>query len=73
MIPNDDLFKEIVLRSWGLLKDEPKEEEELKKKNNQLRETLYLLSRRLYTLEVRNIFFIFLFRVKMKGQEKMKK
>ena len=34
MIPNDDLFKEIVLRSWGLLKDEPKEEEELNKEEN---------------------------------------
>ena len=55
------------------LKKTCEEVEELKKKNNQLRETLYLLSRRLYTLEVRNIFFIFLFRVKMKGQEKMKK
>ena len=55
------------------LKKTCEEVEELKKKNNQLRETLYLLSRRLYTLEVRNILFIFLFRVKMKGQEKMKK
>ena len=27
MIPNDELFKEIVLRSWGLIKDEPEEEE----------------------------------------------
>ena len=34
MIPNDDLFKEIVLRSWGLLKDEPDEEEELNKEEN---------------------------------------
>ena len=34
MIPNDDLFKEIVLRSWGLLKDEPNEEEELNKEEN---------------------------------------
>ena len=41
------------------LKKTCEEVEELKKKNNQLRETLYLLSRRLYTLEVRNILFIF--------------
>ena len=27
MIPNDELFREIVLRSWGLIKDEPEEEE----------------------------------------------
>ena len=43
------------------LKKTCEEVEELKKKNNQLRETLYLLSRRLYTLEVRNIYFIYFF------------
>ena len=26
MIPNDELFRNIVLRSWGLVKDEPEEE-----------------------------------------------
>jgi len=36
------------------LKKTCEEVEELKKKNNQLRETLYLLSRRLYTLESEN-------------------
>ena len=33
MISNDELFREIVLRSWGLLKDEP-EEEEINKEEN---------------------------------------
>jgi len=32
---------------------------ELKDTNNKLRDRLYLLSRRLYTLEVRNLFFLF--------------
>ena len=27
MIPSDELFRDIVLRTWGLIKDEPKEEE----------------------------------------------
>ena len=27
MIPSDDVFRDIVLRTWGLIKDEPKEEE----------------------------------------------
>ena len=27
MIPEDDLFKDIVLKTWGLIKDEPEEEE----------------------------------------------
>lgn len=40
------------------LKKSCEEVEELKKKNNQLRERLYLLSRRLYSLEVRNIFLL---------------
>jgi chromosome segregation ATPase len=39
------------------LKKSCEEIEELKKKNNQLREQYYILSRRLYSLEVRNIFF----------------
>ena len=42
------------------LKKNCEEVEELKKKNNELRERLYLLSRRLYTLEVRIILFIFI-------------
>ena len=42
------------------LKKTCEEVEELKKKNNQLRERLYLLSRRLYTLEVRYILIIFI-------------
>jgi DNA repair exonuclease SbcCD ATPase subunit len=41
------------------LKKNCEEVNELKKKNNQLRETLYLLSRRLYTLEVSHIIIIF--------------
>ena len=32
MIPNDNLFKEIILRTWGLIQDEP--EEELNKEEN---------------------------------------
>jgi len=40
------------------LKKNCEEVEELKNMNNQLRERLYLLSRRLYTLEVRNYIFI---------------
>ena len=40
------------------LKKNCEEVNELKKKNNQLRETLYLLSRRLYTLEVSHIIII---------------
>ena len=39
------------------LKKNCEEVEELKKENNRLREALYLLSRRLYALEVR--FFLF--------------
>ena len=27
MIPSDELFRDVVLRTWGLIKDEPKEEE----------------------------------------------
>ena len=27
MIPSDELFRDIILRTWGLIKDEPKEEE----------------------------------------------
>ena len=27
MIPSDEVFRDIVLRTWGLIKDEPKEEE----------------------------------------------
>ena len=27
MIPSDEQFRDIVLRTWGLIKDEPKEEE----------------------------------------------
>ena len=27
MIPNDELFRDVILRTWGLIKDEPKEEE----------------------------------------------
>ena len=42
------------------LKKNCEEVEELKKKNNELRERLYLLSRSLYTLEVRIILFIFI-------------
>ena len=40
------------------LKKNCEEVEELKNQNNKLRERLYLLSRRLYTLEVRNILII---------------
>ena len=32
MIPNDDSFKDIVLKTWGLIKDEPEEEENEKEK-----------------------------------------
>ena len=48
-----------ALKSFELKKN-CEEVEELKKKNNELRERLYLLSRRLYTLEVRIILFIFI-------------
>ena len=27
MIPSDELFRDVILRTWGLIKDEPKEEE----------------------------------------------
>ena len=40
------------------LKKNCEEVENLKNQNNQLRERLYILSRRLYTLEVRNYFLI---------------
>ena len=29
MIPNDELFREIVLKTWGLIKEEPKKEEKV--------------------------------------------
>ena len=35
MIPNDDLFKDIVLKTWGLIKDEPEEEENEKEKEKE--------------------------------------
>ena len=34
MIPNDDTFKDIVLKTWGLIKDEPEEEENENEKEN---------------------------------------
>ena len=35
MIPNDDSFKDIVLKTWGLIKDEPEEEENEKEKEEE--------------------------------------
>ena len=35
MIPSDDLFRDVVLRSWGLIKDEPKEEENAEEQEKQ--------------------------------------
>ena len=40
------------------IKKNCEEVEELKKENNRLREALYLLSRRLYALEVRFFFIL---------------
>ena len=34
MIPNDDLFRNVVLRTWRLIQDEPKEEELNEEQNN---------------------------------------
>ena len=34
MIQNDDTFKDIVLKTWGLIKDEPEEEENENEKEN---------------------------------------
>ena len=35
MIPEDDIFKDIVLRTWGLIQDEPKEEENEQQQNEE--------------------------------------
>ena len=35
MIPSDEVFRDIVLRTWGLIKDEPKEEENDEEEQNQ--------------------------------------
>lgn len=36
MIPNDDMFREIILRCWGLLKDEPEEEKVVEEKEEKV-------------------------------------
>lgn len=38
MIQNDDTFKDIVLKTWGLIKDEPEEEENENEKENEKEE-----------------------------------
>ena len=40
MIPSDELFRDVVLRTWGLIKDEPKEEENEEQQNEREDENL---------------------------------
>ena len=58
-IENKKVIKEANIQEAKLKDDINGEVVDLKDANNKLRERLYLLSRRLYTLEVRNLFFYF--------------